>query len=62
MIVQQVQILDCGHLFTRASFNSRHQSKFSILCCEQQGEDRDCLIYAIAQYNFLLHIYNLPFE
>ena len=52
MIVQQVQILDCGHLFTRASVNSRHRSKFSILCCVQQGEDRDCLIYAIAQYNF----------
>ena len=56
MIVEQVQILDRDHLFTR------HRSKSSILCCVPHEKDRYCLIYPIAQYNFLLHIYNLPFE
>ena len=35
MIVEQVQILDRDHLFTR------HRSKSSVLCCVHHGEDKE---------------------
>ena len=64
MMVEHVQILDHDHLFTRHQLTQGIDQNlaFFVVCTMEKTKNRDCVIYPIAQYNFLLHIYNLPFE
>ena len=64
MIVEHVQILDHDHLFTRHQLTQGIDQNlaFFVVCIMEKTKNRDCVIYPITQYNFLLHIYNLPFE